>query len=233
MVTCNRKSFARVGEFLVAAFETFSFLFVMWLHMKQNTAICAKLSSYFTCNLVFAVYCTYKQISDNAGRGGSGDKSNIYETREFFCYISPSYVLAQMIYLNRALDVFNTAVVTPLLYVIFTGCVILASAVLFREWSSLSAEDVVGNLCGLLVIVAGIFLLQAFRDISGSAINLPRLRKDDSRRATGSTSYPNLPAAEQTNVNIETSPLRSSSGAHLLSSSSGGEYHSRSHSYSY
>jgi len=76
----------------------------------------------------------------------------------------------QMVYLNRALDVFNTAVVTPLLYVIFTGCVVLASAVLFREWSNLSAHDVVGNLCGLLVIVAGIFLLQVIRCLQNSML---------------------------------------------------------------
>jgi magnesium transporter len=86
--------------------------------------------------------------------------------------------LVQMVYLNRALDVFNTAVVTPLLYVIFTGCVILASAVLFREWTGLGAEDVIGNICGLLIIVAGIFLVQAFRDVNVSLHNLPRARKD-------------------------------------------------------
>ena len=133
-----------------------------------------------------------------------------------------------MIYLNRALDVFNTAVVTPLLYVVFTGCVILASAVLFREWSSLSAEDVVGNLCGLLVIVAGIFLLQAFRDLDISTANLPRARKDDSRRPEVLPSY--LSTVEENKPSVETGLTKSSSGSHLLGSS--GEYHNRSFSYS-
>jgi len=133
-----------------------------------------------------------------------------------------------MIYLNRALDVFNTAVVTPLLYVIFTGCVILASAILFREWSSLSAEDVVGNLCGLLVIVAGIFLLQAFRDVSMSAISLPRVRRDDVRRDDDNSFF----SLEQNNQNAESGLLRPSSGNHL-SGNGNGEYHSRTYSYSY
>jgi len=124
-----------------------------------------------------------------------------------------------MIYLNRALDVFNTAVVTPLLYVIFTGCVIIASAVLFREWSSLTAEDVVGNLCGLVVIVCGIFLLQAFRDLNISVQNLPRARKDDARKTEGSSSDSNSILLEQTGVRVETSLLRSNNGAHLYSSS--------------
>jgi len=128
-----------------------------------------------------------------------------------------------MIYLNRALDVFNTAVVTPLLYVIFTGCVILASAVLFREWSSLSGEDIVGNLCGLLVIVAGIFLLQAFRELNISTKNLPRARKDDRRSVSGSLQ-------EQADVCVETGLMKSSSSASALNSKR--DFHSRTGSYS-
>ena len=41
-------------------------------------------------------------------------------------------IAIQMIYLNKALDVFNTSIVTPILYVVFTSCVILASAILFK-----------------------------------------------------------------------------------------------------
>lgn len=133
-----------------------------------------------------------------------------------------------MVYLNRALDVFNTAVVTPLLYVIFTGCVIVASAVLFREWSSLSAEDVVGNLCGLLVIVSGIFLLQAFRDMNISTRNLPRARKDDFRRPEALSSC--LSTVEENRPSVELGLTKSSSGSHLFSAS--GEHHNRSFSYS-
>jgi drug/metabolite transporter (DMT)-like permease len=87
-------------------------------------------------------------------------------------------ITVQMIYLNRALDVFNTAIVTPLLYVVFTGCVVTASAILFKEWGRLDIKDTIGNLCGLLVIIAGIFLIQAFRELDISWRNLPRARKD-------------------------------------------------------
>lgn len=88
------------------------------------------------------------------------------------------FITVQMIYLNRALDVFNTSVVTPILYVVFTSFVILASAILFKEWGNLGTEDVVGNLCGFLTIVSGIFLLQAFKDMNVSLGNLPKARKD-------------------------------------------------------
>lgn len=102
-------------------------------------------------------------------------------------------ITVQMIYLNRALDVFNTSVVTPILYVVFTSFVILASAVLFKEWGSLGPEDVVGNICGFLTIVAGIFLLQAFKDMNVSLSNLPKARKDSENRISchGSSSHGN------------------------------------------
>jgi len=102
-------------------------------------------------------------------------------------------ITVQMIYLNRALDVFNTSVVTPILYVVFTSFVILASAVLFKEWGSLGAKDVVGNLCGFFTIVAGIFLLQAFKDMNVSLSNLPKARKDAESRigSHGSGSHVN------------------------------------------
>lgn len=104
-----------------------------------------------------------------------------------------TFITVQMIYLNRALDVFNTSVVTPILYVVFTSCVILASAILFKEWGSLGPEDIVGNLCGFLTIVAGIFLLQAFKDMNVSLSNLPKARKDVENRngSHGSISHGN------------------------------------------
>ncbi len=79
--------------------------------------------------------------------------------------------------MNRALDLFNTAVVTPLLYVTFTSFVVAASAILLNEWGGLGAEKILGNLCGLVVIIVGITLVTTFRDMNVSLRNLPRARK--------------------------------------------------------
>ena len=87
-------------------------------------------------------------------------------------------ITIQMNYLNKALDIFNTSVVTPILYVVFTTCVIIASAILYKEWGNLSAVDMVGNLCGFMTIISGIFLLQAFKDMNISMSNLVRVRKE-------------------------------------------------------
>lgn len=87
-------------------------------------------------------------------------------------------ITVQMNYLNKALDTFNTAIVTPILYVIFTSFVILSSSILFKEWQLLGVVDVVGNLCGFLIIVVGVFLLQAFKDVPIGWGNLPQILKD-------------------------------------------------------
>lgn len=41
-------------------------------------------------------------------------------------------VVTQMNYLNKALDLFNTAIVSPIYYVMFTTFTIIASVILFQ-----------------------------------------------------------------------------------------------------
>jgi hypothetical protein len=55
-------------------------------------------------------------------------------------------VSVQMNYLNKALDSFNTGIVTPVYYVMFTTMVLIASAILFKEWKNLSAKVSLPNL---------------------------------------------------------------------------------------
>lgn len=54
-----------------------------------------------------------------------------------FIILLITFVCIQMNYLNKALDTFNTSVVTPVYYVMFTTLVITASAILFKEWEYL------------------------------------------------------------------------------------------------
>ncbi|RDD45913.1 Magnesium transporter NIPA2 [Trichoplax sp. H2] len=91
-------------------------------------------------------------------------------------------IVIQMNYLNKALDIFNTAVVSPVYYVLFTTCTIVASAILFKEWASLGAKDAVGSVCGFLTIIVGVFLLHAFKDLKLSYKHLPSAIKKDDRR---------------------------------------------------
>lgn len=78
------------------------------------------------------------------------------------------FIGVQMNYLNRALDIFSTSIVTPIYYVIFTTLVILASAILFKEWRNMGFEDIVGDICGFFIVIVAVVLLNAFRDMDVS-----------------------------------------------------------------
>lgn len=96
-------------------------------------------------------------------------------------------ILIQLNYLNKALDIFNTAVVTPIYYVFFTSSVIIASLILYNEWQSMSMTDCVGDLCGFFTIISGIFLLNAFKEMDISWSKLPSSRRTTSSSSSGKT----------------------------------------------
>ncbi|KAB0401647.1 hypothetical protein E2I00_018987 [Balaenoptera physalus] len=73
-------------------------------------------------------------------------------------------VTTQINYLNKALDTFNTSLVTPIYYVFFTSMVVTCSAILFQEWYGMNAGDIIGTLSGFFTIINGIFLLHAFKN---------------------------------------------------------------------
>jgi len=81
-------------------------------------------------------------------------------------------IMVQMNYLNKALDIFNTSIVTPIYYVMFTTFTIVASAILYKEWAQLNAKDSLGSISGFLTIICGVFLLHAFKDVKFSLRDL-------------------------------------------------------------
>lgn len=83
-------------------------------------------------------------------------------------FISAVFIIVQMNYLNKALDIYNTSIVTPIYYVIFTSLVIAASAILFKEWKNMDASNVIGDICGFLVVICAVILLNAFKDMDVS-----------------------------------------------------------------
>ncbi|KAI6651053.1 Magnesium transporter NIPA2-like isoform X2 [Oopsacas minuta] len=81
-------------------------------------------------------------------------------------------LLTQMNYLNRALDMFNTSIVTPIYYVLFTSLTIIASAIFLREYQLIGLRDWVGIICGFGTIICGIFLLNTFKDLDLSKFKI-------------------------------------------------------------
>nr|XP_023962571.1 magnesium transporter NIPA4 [Chrysemys picta bellii] len=84
-------------------------------------------------------------------------------------------VTTQINYLNKALDIFNTSLVFPIYYVLFTTIVITTSIILFKEWVAMSVVDIIGTVCGFLTIILGVFLLHAFKDMDIHLGNLPHV----------------------------------------------------------
>ncbi|KAL8660573.1 MAG: hypothetical protein Q9202_006427 [Teloschistes flavicans] len=92
--------------------------------------------------------------------------------KHWFLYVLFVFVivtlLTEIIYLNKALNIFNAALVTPTYYVFFTSSTIVTSAVLFRGFSG-SVKSIITVVLGFLQICAGVVLLQ----LSKSAKDVP------------------------------------------------------------
>lgn len=73
--------------------------------------------------------------------------------------------MLQVNYLNKSLDTFNTLLVYPIYYVLFTSVVLSTSIILFQEWRSMAAVDVVTTLGAFVVIVVGVAMLHLFREL--------------------------------------------------------------------
>ncbi|MBN3299753.1 NIPA2 protein, partial [Amia calva] len=105
-------------------------------------------------------------------------------------------ISTQINYLNKALDIFNTSIVTPIYYVFFTTAVMSCSAILFKEWHRMAADSIVGTISGFLTIILGIFLLHAFKDISFTWDTLPLFLRRGQRGGPWGQPYVPLPSQE-------------------------------------
>ncbi|XP_051133421.1 probable magnesium transporter NIPA1 [Andrographis paniculata] len=96
----------------------------------------------------------------------SGSNQFVYFQTWFFTILVISFCVLQIVYLNKALDTFNTAVVSPVYYVMFTTLTIFASMIMFKGESQ-TASEIVTELCGFVTILSGTFLLHRTRDMGG------------------------------------------------------------------
>uniref|UniRef100_A0A453HJX3 Probable magnesium transporter n=1 Tax=Aegilops tauschii subsp. strangulata TaxID=200361 RepID=A0A453HJX3_AEGTS len=76
----------------------------------------------------------------------SGVNQLFYPQTWAFALIVATCVSTQINYLNKALDTFNTAVVSPIYYVMFTSLTIIASVIMFKGLGSAKSNpDCHGN----------------------------------------------------------------------------------------
>ncbi|XP_058008880.1 probable magnesium transporter NIPA3 isoform X2 [Hevea brasiliensis] len=98
-----------------------------------------------------------------------GNNQLLYPETWFFMFVVATSVITQMNYLNKALDTFNTAVVSPIYYVMFTSLTILASVIMFKDWDDQSMGSIVSEICGFVVVLSGTVLLQTTREFERSS----------------------------------------------------------------
>uniref|UniRef100_A0A453G833 Probable magnesium transporter n=1 Tax=Aegilops tauschii subsp. strangulata TaxID=200361 RepID=A0A453G833_AEGTS len=102
----------------------------------------------------------------------SGINQLIYPQTWLFAIIVVACILTQMNYLNKALDTFNTAVVSPIYYTMFTSLTILASVIMFKDWDRQNPTQIVTEMCGFVTILSGTFLLHKTKDMVDGMVPL-------------------------------------------------------------
>ncbi|KAG0260843.1 hypothetical protein BG011_001596 [Mortierella polycephala] len=111
---------------------------------------------------------------------------------QWFIYVTIVFVacslLVEINYLNKALNLFNAAMVTPVYYVFFTSATLVASVILFQGFSA-SPSSIITVVMGFFVICAGVVLLQTSRSATHTgtikkATSSPELRADDDSVST-------------------------------------------------
>ncbi|KAI9884336.1 MAG: hypothetical protein M1823_003875 [Watsoniomyces obsoletus] len=81
-------------------------------------------------------------------------------------------LVTEIIYLNKALNIYNAAMVTPTYYVFFTSATIVTSAILFRGFKG-TPGSIITVVMGFLQICCGVVLLQfskSAKDIPDAAV---------------------------------------------------------------
>ncbi|KAL8486031.1 hypothetical protein ACS0TY_028075 [Phlomoides rotata] len=81
-----------------------------------------------------------------------------------FVMVATSCIITQLNYLNKALDTFNTAVVIPIYYAMFTSLTIFASLIMYKDWTGESASNIVSILCGFITVLSGTMVLHGTRE---------------------------------------------------------------------
>lgn len=151
--------------FLLYAAATVAVTLVLMLHCSPrygNTNIMVYLG---ICSLIGSLtVMSIKAIGIAIKLTIEGINQAVYFQTWVFAMVAISCIITQLIYLNKALDTFNTAVVSPIYYAMFTTLTILASAIMFKDWSGQSASSIASELCGFITILSGTIVLHSTRE---------------------------------------------------------------------
>ncbi|XP_051133797.1 probable magnesium transporter NIPA6 [Andrographis paniculata] len=151
--------------FLIYVAATLSVVIVLMLHFEPLYGQTNILVYLGICSLMGALtVVSIKAIGIAIKLTLEGINQFEYAQTWFFFSVVVICVVTQLNYLNKALDTFDAAIVSPIYYVMFTTLTIVASAIMFKDWSGQNISTITSELCGFITVLSGTVILHATRD---------------------------------------------------------------------
>uniref|UniRef100_A0A7N2LYF7 Probable magnesium transporter n=1 Tax=Quercus lobata TaxID=97700 RepID=A0A7N2LYF7_QUELO len=135
---------------------------------------------------VVVAVCCLLQINYLNKDKGLGKLCNLLKGSGILIFSEQRHCESIMHLVYWALDTFNTAVVSPVYYVMFTSLTILASMIMFKDWDSQNASQIATELCGFVTILSGTFLLHKTKDMGNITPMEPPVFSSPSHRSSNS-----------------------------------------------
>ncbi|KAL2937184.1 putative magnesium transporter NIPA6 [Bienertia sinuspersici] len=152
-------------DFLIYVAASMSIVAVLILHLEPQYGQSNVLVYLGICSLIGSLtVVSIKAIGIAIKLTLEGTNQLIYPQTWFFMTVGVSCVVTQLNYLNKALDTFNAAIVTPIYYVMFTTLTIAASAIMFKDWSGQDASSIASEICGFITVLTGTIILHTTRE---------------------------------------------------------------------
>lgn len=152
-------------DFLIYVGATVSVVLALVLHFEPRCGQTNILVYLGICSLVGSLtVVSIKAIGIAIKLTLDGISQIAYPQTWFFLTVAAVCVITQLNYLNKALDTFNAAIVSPVYYVMFTTLTIVASAIMFKDWSGQDVSDVASEICGFITVLSGTIILHATRE---------------------------------------------------------------------
>lgn len=119
-----------------------------------------------------------------------GTNQLTYPHTWFFITVGVTCIITQLNYLNKALDTFNAAIVSPIYYVMFTTLTIAASAIMFKDWSGQDASSIASEICGFITVLSGTIILHSTREQEqGNTSGLPNCYTGGNNQKSGADEH--------------------------------------------
>ncbi|KNA07248.1 hypothetical protein SOVF_173580 [Spinacia oleracea] len=156
---------ASQSAFLIYVAASLSIVVVLILHLEPRYGQSNVLVYLGICSLIGSLtVVSIKAIGIAIKLTLEGTNQLIYPQTWFFMIVGAVCVITQLNYLNKALDTFNAAIVSPIYYVMFTTLTIAASAIMFKDWYGQDASSIASEICGFITVLTGTIILHATRE---------------------------------------------------------------------